>query len=145
MNTINIYTDGGSRNNPGNAAAGAVINEHKFKKYLGIKTNNEAEYEGVILALQELVKIYSKEELKNSEINFYLDSELVCKQINKQYKVKDEKLAPLFLQVHNLKANLPQIKFIHIRRELNKEADALVNQALDEAEQDPNICIPKDE
>ncbi len=139
MNTINIYTDGGSRNNPGHAAAGAVINEHSFKKYLGIKTNNEAEYEGVILALENLTKIYSKEELKKSEINFFLDSELVCKQINKQYKVKDEKLAPLFLKVHNLKANLAQIKFSHIRRELNKKADALVNQALDEIEKDKKL------
>ncbi len=133
MNKINVYTDGGSRNNPGHAAAGAVINNHKFKQYLGIKTNNEAEYEGVILALEKLTELYKLEELKNSEINLYLDSELVCKQLNREYKVKDENLGKLFIKIHNLKANLPNINFFHIRRELNKEADKLVNEALDEA------------
>jgi len=131
-NKINVFTDGGSRNNPGNAAVGVVINEHKFKKYIGIKTNNEAEYEGVILALQKLKELFAKTELDNSEIIFHLDSELVCKQINREYKVKDVKLQQLFLKVYNLKMDLANIKFKHIRRELNKEADALVNEALDE-------------
>jgi len=132
-NKINVFTDGGSRNNPGNAAVGVVINEHKFKKYIGIKTNNEAEYEGVILALQKLKELFAKTELDNSEIIFHLDSELVCKQINREYKVKDVKLQQLFLKVYNLKMDLANIKFKHIRRELNKEADALVNEALDES------------
>jgi len=134
MNKIKVFTDGGSRNNPGNAAVGVVINEHKFKKYIGIKTNNEAEYEGVILALQKLKEIFAKNELDNSEIVFHLDSELVCKQINRLYKVKDEKLQLLFLKVYNLKLDLKNIEFKHVRRELNKVADALVNEALDEKE-----------
>jgi len=134
MKKINIFTDGGSRNNPGNAAVGVVINEHKFKKYIGIKTNNEAEYEGVILALTKLKELFSKTELENSEIVLHLDSELVCKQINREYKVKDLKLQQLFLKVYNLKLELGNIKFKHIRRELNKLADTLVNEALDEKE-----------
>jgi ribonuclease HI len=134
MKKINIFTDGGSRNNPGNAAVGVVINEHKFKKYIGVKTNNEAEYEGVILALTKLKELFSKTELANSEIILHLDSELVCKQINREYKVKDSKLQQLFLKVYNLKLELDNIKFKHIRRELNKLADTLVNEALDEKE-----------
>jgi ribonuclease HI len=134
MNKINIFTDGGSRNNPGNAAIGVVINQHKFKKYIGIKTNNEAEYEAVILALQKLKELFSLEELANSEITVHLDSELVCKQVNMQYKVKNEKLQQLFLKVYNLKVDILNIEFKHIRRELNKVADALVNEALDEYE-----------
>ncbi len=134
MKKINIFTDGGSRNNPGNAAVGVVINEFKFKQYIGIKTNNEAEYEGVILALQKLKELFTKEELDNSDIVFHLDSELVCKQINRLFKVKDEKMQALFLKVYNLKMDLKNVEFKHIRRELNKVADALVNEALDEKE-----------
>lgn len=134
MNKINVFTDGGSRNNPGHAAVGVVINDLKFKKYIGIRTNNEAEYEGVILALEKLKENWSLEELNNSEIVFNLDSELVCKQINREYKIKDMKLSKLFLKIYNLKADLENIRFQHVRREYNKEADKLVNEALDEYE-----------
>lgn len=134
MNKINVFTDGGSRNNPGHAAVGVVINDLKFKKYIGIRTNNEAEYEGVILALEKLKENWSLEELNNSEIVFNLDSELVCKQINREYKIKDMKLSKLFLKIYNLKMDLENIKFQHVRREYNKEADKLVNEALDEYE-----------
>ena len=134
MNKISIFTDGGSRNSPGQAAVGVVINEHKFKKRIGIRTNNEAEYEAVIFALEKLKELFNLDELENSEIIFYLDSELVCRQINREYKIKDGKLALLFMKVYNLMVNLPNVKFKHIRRELNKEADKLVNEALDEIE-----------
>jgi len=134
MNKINVFTDGGSRNNPGHAAVGVVINDLKFKKYIGIRTNNEAEYEGVILALEKLKENWSLEELNNSEIVFNLDSELVCKQINREYKIKDMKLSKLFLKIYKLKMDLENIKFQHVRREYNKEADRLVNEALDEYE-----------
>ncbi|MDD3156159.1 MAG: ribonuclease HI family protein [Candidatus Pacebacteria bacterium] len=134
MNIINVYTDGGSRNNPGNAGVGVVINDLKFKKYIGIKTNNEAEYEAVIFALEKLKENFELEELNNSKIIFHLDSELVCKQINREYKIKDEKLGKLFLKIYNLKFDLANIEFVHVRREFNKEADKLVNEALDEYE-----------
>jgi len=74
------------------------------------------------------------EELNNSEIVFNLDSELVCKQINREYKIKDMKLSKLFLKIYKLKMDLENIKFQHVRREYNKEADRLVNEALDEYE-----------
>lgn len=131
-NKINVFTDGGSRNNPGQAAVGVVIDNHKFKKSIGIRTNNEAEYEAVILALEKLKELFTLDKLNNSEIDFHLDSELVCKQINREYKIKDDKLSKLFLKVYNLKIDLLNIKFKHIRRENNKEADKLVNEALDE-------------
>jgi ribonuclease HI len=134
-NKINVFTDGGSRNNPGQAAVGVVIDNHKFKKSIGIRTNNEAEYEAVILALEKLKELFTLEELNNFEIDFHLDSELVCKQINREYKIKDDKLSKLFLKVYNLKIDLLNIKFKHIRRENNKEADKLVNEALDELEE----------
>ncbi len=134
MDKIDVYTDGGSRNNPGNAGVGVVINDLKFKKYIGIRTNNEAEYEAVIFALEKLKDNFTLEELNNSKIVFHLDSELVCKQINREYKIKDEKLGKLFLKIYNLKLDLNNIEFVHVRREFNKEADKLVNEALDEYE-----------
>lgn len=132
MDNINIYSDGGSRNNPGHAAIGVVINDHEFKKYIGIKTNNEAEYEAVLLALIELPKLFSISKLKESNINFFLDSELVCNQLNGTYKVKDLKLQSLFLKIWNIRQTLPKITFKHILRDKNKRADRLVNEALDE-------------
>lgn len=136
-NIIKIFTDGGSRNNPGQSAVGVVINEHKFKETIGIRTNNEAEYEAVILALEKIKELFSQDEIDKSEINFYLDSELVCKQIKREYKVKDEKLSKLFLKAYNLMIDIPNIKFHHILRDKNKEADRLVNEALDELEKRP--------
>lgn len=134
---IKIFTDGGSRNNPGQAAVGVVINEHKFKETIGIRTNNEAEYEAVILALKKVKELFSQAEINKSEINCYLDSELVCKQIKREYKIKDLKLSKLFLKVYNLMIDIPNIKFHHILRDKNQEADRLVNEALDELEKRP--------
>jgi len=133
-NVINIFTDGGSRNNPGQAAIGVVIGDKKFKQTIGIRTNNEAEYEAVIFALEKLKELYTKEELNEYIINFYLDSELVCRQIKREYKIKDLKLSKLFLKVYNIIINMSNITFNHVRRDKNKEADKLVNEALDELE-----------
>lgn len=127
---LTIYTDGASRGNPGPAAAGAVLYNGQNKKcecgkYIGIATNNEAEYQAIILALQK-AKI-----LKARQINFFLDSELAVKQLNHQYKVKDEKIIPLFIKIWNLIIDFDKISFSHIPREKNKEADKLANKILD--------------
>ena len=128
---LKIYTDGGSRNNPGPAAIGIVIKDdkgtvlEKISKYLGVKTNNQAEYWGVIEALKNAKKFQPQ------VINFYLDSQLVVEQLNKKFKVKDKELAPLFVQVWNLTLNFKKVKFNYLPREQNKEADFLVNQCLD--------------
>lgn len=128
---IIIYTDGGSRGNPGPAAIGVIINNKGYSKFLGEKTNNEAEYEAVIFALKKAKQLFGKKNLKEAEIIVNMDSELIVNQLNHQYKIEGEKIAPLFLKVWNLLLDFGHVKFQHIPREQNKEADRLVNAALD--------------
>ncbi|HOK00442.1 MAG TPA: ribonuclease HI family protein [Candidatus Pacearchaeota archaeon] len=139
MRKISIYTDGGSRGNPGKAAIGVVfVNEKnqiikKYSDYLGDNfTNNEAEYKAVIFALKKFKALFSKELAKNTEVTIFSDSELLVKQLNGEYKILDEKIQPLFLEVWNLKLDFKSVKFKLIKREKNKEADRLVNEALDQ-------------
>ena len=133
---IIIHTDGGSRGNPGPAACAFVAEVNgkqlfKGSKYLGQQTNNHAEYQGVILALEWLSNKpfnYSTIQL----ITFFLDSELVVKQLNGLYKVKDENLRNFFFEVLSLRKKVnSEIIFKHIPREKNKIADLLVNEELD--------------
>lgn len=125
-----IHTDGGARGNPGPAGIGAVL-EHdgqkiELKKYIGEGTNNQAEYKAVLMALEKAV------ELEVQEVDLYLDSELVQKQLNREYKIKDAELGKIFIKVWNLCQKFKKIKFIHVPRSENKEADRLVNEVLDE-------------
>lgn len=132
-----IYTDGGSRGNPGPAAIGVVIvGENgaaikKYSEYLGEKTNNEAEYEAVIFALKKAKALFGKKKIKDMEIELRSDSELIVKQLNHQYKIEEEKLQPLFIKIWNMLIDFGSVKFEYISREQNKEADRLVNEALD--------------
>lgn len=133
---IIIHTDGGSRGNPGPAACAFVAEENgveifKSSKFLGNTTNNVAEYSGVILALEWLVN-KSPSVFNRSSVTFFLDSELVVKQINAIYKVKDQNLKNLFLEALSLMEKFGgSINFKHVPREQNKIADLLVNQELD--------------
>lgn len=134
MPQIVIYTDGGARNNPGPAGVGVVIvdgaKKIKLKKYVGEKTNNWAEYEAVILALAEA----KKRGLAKREIEVRMDSELIQRQLTDEYQVKEETLWPQYMKVHNLLvAHFPNIRFVHVPREENAEADCLVNEAIDAA------------
>ncbi|MCX6792424.1 MAG: ribonuclease HI family protein [Candidatus Falkowbacteria bacterium] len=128
-----IYSDGGARGNPGPAAIGAVIKDEannlvqEISKTIGETTNNQAEYQAILAGL-EAVK-----NLGGEEVDCFLDSELVVKQLRHEYKVKNKDLAPLFVKVHNLSLQFKKISFTHVRREQNKEADCLVNKALDNA------------
>ncbi len=138
MKKIIIYTDGGSRGNPGPAAVGVVFCNEKNQiikqcsEYLGDNfTNNEAEYRAVIFALKKFKVLFSKELAKNSEVEIKSDSELLVRQLNSEYKVLDSKIQPLFLEVWNLKFDFKIIKFKLIKRERNKEADRLANESLD--------------
>lgn len=138
MRKIIIYTDGGSRGNPGPAAAGIVFYNEKgqaFKKYsqyLGdYLTNNEAEYGAVIFALKKFKQLFGKKVAKVSEIGMKSDSELLVKQLNGKYKITDSKIQTLFIQVWNLRLDFKKIKFAFVSRGKNKEADLLVNEALD--------------
>ncbi len=133
---VRIYTDGGSRGNPGPAAAGAVIyaleDEVEGKvlaevmKFLGEDTNNQAEYTAIVIALEKAAELGVK------RVELRLDSELATKQLNGEYKVKDHEIAKRFLEVKNLMHQFERVTFTHVRREQNKEADALVNKCLDE-------------
>lgn len=129
-----IHTDGGSRGNPGPAGIGAVLADEKGKavkeisEYIGQATNNQAEYLAVVRALEEAKKLGAE------ELDFFLDSELVVKQLNREYKVKDKGLAPLFIKAYNACFGFKKVVFKHVFREKNTEADKLVNEALDKEE-----------
>ncbi len=128
---IKIFTDGGARGNPGPAGIGFVIQDaigkiiFEFGKYIGETTNNQAEYKALLMALEKAL------ELKLENVNCYLDSELVVKQLKGEYKVKDKDLGILFVKIWNLSQKFKSISYTHILREKNKRADWLVNEALD--------------
>jgi len=136
-----IHTDGGSRGNPGEAAIGVVIEESaaggggtlkkEYGEYIGRATNNEAEYQAVIFGLKKLKQLVGKETAFSSKIEILVDSELLERQINGHYKIEDANIQPLFLELWNLKIDFSDIKFKHIPREKNHEADKMVNAALD--------------
>ena len=122
------FVDGGARGNPGPAGAGAVLTGEKpftVSEYLGETTNNVAEYTALVLLLRKAL------ELGYDELEVFADSELMVRQINGQYKVKDAKLRELFFQATEYIARLKKFSLTHIPREKNKEADHLVNEAID--------------
>jgi len=125
------FTDGGARGNPGPAATGIVIKDENghtvdaYGEYLGEQTNNFAEYTALISALKRA------KELGATEVECALDSELVTKQMLGQYKVKEPGLQKLFIQAYNAATQFKKIKYRHIMREKNKEADKWVNDTLD--------------
>jgi len=129
---LTIYIDGAARGNPGPAGAGAVIKVgnqvHHYKKYLGKTTNNRAEYQALILALEKVRELIDNLEIK--KIVCYSDSQLLVRQMRREYKVKDKELGKLFVQAWNLSQSLPKIEYRHIPREKNKDADKLANQAI---------------
>lgn len=137
MNSIQIFTDGGSRGNPGPAASAFYVFHnakvvHKDSKYLGVTTNNVAEYEAVLLALGWLKENFRKMEISKTE--FVLDSELVVKQINGLYKVKDVNMRFRHEKVKNIISEIPcEFIFKSVPRDRNKDADGLVNETLDKA------------
>lgn len=134
---IQVYCDGGARGNPGPAASAYLVIKNgevlmKKGEFLGKATNNVAEYTAVVNALSYLSKNLSSVS-NESEIRFYLDSELVVRQLTGIYKVKDVNLSKLFLEVKNLEKKLnKKIIYKHVRRSENSEADFLVNTTLDE-------------
>jgi ribonuclease HI len=134
---IVVYTDGGARGNPGPAAIGVVIKDergHTIKSYgeaIGDTTNNEAEYRAVVFALQKTKALLGKEKIKNVALEVNMDSELVVRQLNGEYKIEEERLFPFFIKIWNLRTDFGEVSFRHIPREKNKEADRLVNEALD--------------
>lgn len=126
-----IYTDGAARGNPGPASIGAIIKDEtgnvmaRLSRRIGITTNNQAEYRAVITALEKAVSLGAKYVILKS------DSELVVKQINGRYKIKNAALRPLYQEVVKLTGSLESFTISYIPRAQNAEADALANKALD--------------
>lgn len=133
---LSIFCDGGARGNPGPAAIGFVVFQnnkivHKFSKRIGETTNNVAEYQAVIAALEWLSKNYPIIQSSNQLINFYLDSQLIVNQLNGNFKIKNSNLQKLIVRAKNLERKISgEISYSYVSRRKNKIADALVNQAL---------------
>lgn len=128
MKKATIHSDGASSGNPGAAGIGGVIklegNTHEFSRYIGITTNNVAEYTALIEAVEKAI------ELGAEEAEVFVDSELVERQINGIYKVRHENIKPLFEKAMALLKSLRRFSVKHIPRELNAEADALSKEAV---------------
>ena len=128
---LTIFTDGASRNNPGEAGAGVLIIRDdepiaELARYLGTTTNNIAEYTAAIMGMEHAVKLGA------SSVRLFADSELLVKQLNGQYKVKNEGLKPLYRKIKELIAKIGTVEVQYIPRAQNKGADALANKAIDE-------------
>ena len=128
---LTIYTDGASRGNPGEAGAGVLIKQddevlERIFRYLGTTTNNVAEYNAALLGLERAL------DLGASRVTLLADSELLVKQINGEYRVKNNGLLPLFTRAKELIAKIGSVAVYYIPRAENKEADALANKAIDE-------------
>lgn len=129
---LTIRTDGGSRGNPGPAGIGVVIENAETQeviethaKFLGKTTNNQAEYKAVILGLERAVILGAK------EVEVVADSELLIKQARGEYRVKNPDLQIRFGELKAFERQLPRVSYRHVRREFNKAADALANEAMD--------------
>lgn len=127
-----IYTDGGARGNPGPAALGVVIGDKEYSEYLGEMTNNKAEYLALVFALKKAKALLGSKKASEAELEVRMDSELIVRQLNGIYKIKEPDLQPLFIEVWNLRLDFKKVTFHHIPREENKRADRLVNQELDQ-------------
>lgn len=133
--TLTVFTDGGSRGNPGKSAYGFVITDERGEeirrqgKFLGTQTNNYAEYMGIIEAL----RFIKNENLRPTHIQFFMDSLLAVNQLNNQWKIKNEGIRSLYFTAKELERELEvPITYSHVPRTQNKIADSIVNQTLDE-------------
>lgn len=132
-----IHADGGSRGNPGPAGAGAMIRDERgnsvasVSQFLGIRTNNFAEYEAVILAFETLAKLVGAAKTGATEVIVKMDSELVVKQMKGVYKVKHPTMREQHARLTTLAAIFKSVSFTHVPRAENSDADALANEAMD--------------
>jgi ribonuclease HI len=132
MKVLRLYTDGGSRGNPGPAGLGMVIEDDRGMRlwgghrYVGKATNNQAEYLALIDGLRKVA------EWKPDALEVYMDSELVVKQVSGRYRVRSADLQPLHRQVVGLLRGFSRVNVSHVPRERNRGADALANRAMDE-------------
>ncbi|MCF8034478.1 MAG: ribonuclease HI family protein [Desulfarculaceae bacterium] len=129
--SLTLQADGGSRGNPGPAGAGAVLYDSQgqevagLSRYLGVATNNEAEYQGLIMGLEEARRLGA------GELSIKLDSELIVRQLEGRYRVKAPGLKPLYAKVKGLLQSFAKVSILHVPRAQNARADQLANQAMD--------------
>lgn len=141
MKKLTLYTDGASRGNPGDAGIGIVIIDEEgnvvkeISDYIGQTTNNIAEYKALIAGLKEAL------EMECEEVNVFTDSELMVKQIQGEYQVKNEGLKPLYKEVFELIKEFKKFSICHVRREMNKRADELANEGIDLAISEDEIEV----
>ncbi|MFA6407921.1 MAG: reverse transcriptase-like protein [Candidatus Paceibacterota bacterium] len=132
-----IHADGGSRGNPGPAGSGAMIRDHlgnsvaSVSQFLGTRTNNFAEYEAVIIALETLAKLIGVENVGTTDVAVKMDSELVVKQMKGIYKVKHPTMKEQYARLMHAVADFKNVSFTHVPRAENSDADALANAAMD--------------
>ena len=130
-----ISTDGGSRGNPGPSAIGYVVGDKGYGEYIGHTTNNVAEYKAISAALRKARALLGKTKAKQTDVEVRMDSQLACRQLSGIYRIENVTLQPLFFEIWNLRFDFKSVIFIHIPRENNIKADAMVNKTLDEHEQ----------
>jgi len=132
-----IHADGGARGNPGPSGAGAVVRDEfgslvaTVSKFLGHQTNNFAEYEAVILAFEEVLKLVPVSLRSKTSVTIKMDSMLVVKQMQGEWKVKHPNMKPQHARLRTLEEQFGTVTFVHVYREENKDADALANAAMD--------------
>jgi len=130
--SLTLHSDGGSRGNPGPAGAGAVLYDDQgqevaaLSRYLGRTTNNEAEYQALLLGLNEAKRLGA------ARLTVKMDSELIVRQLEGKYRVKAPGLKPMYDQAKRLLQGFASVTILHVRREFNKRADELANQAMDQ-------------
>lgn len=132
---ITAFIDGGARGNPGRAAIGVVLeydsSKKKYGERIGEATNNVAEYTALVFSLKKIKQLFGKEKAKELKIEIKSDSELLVKQMNGIYKIEEPALRDLFVDIWNLRLDFKNVSFAHVPREKNREADGMVNYALD--------------
>lgn len=131
-----LFADGGSRGNPGPAGSGAIIRDEAghtvatVSEFLGVATNNVAEYTAVLRGLEALADLLG-EKSREAEVAIYMDSMLVVKQMSGEWKLKNAGLRPLAARVHEVAHRFKSVSFAHVYRDKNADADRLANEAMD--------------
>jgi len=134
-NKVTVSIDGGARGNPGPAAIGVVLEydgtKKRYGEAIGKATNNVAEYTALVFALKKIKALFGKEKARELTVEVHSDSELLVRQMTGIYKIEEPSLRELFVDIWNLRLDYKSVTFTHVPREKNKEADRLVNEALD--------------
>ena len=135
MERLVMYTDGGSRGNPGPSALGVFLKtlDVRYGEYLGRATNNEAEYRAILSGMRKTRTMIGDVRAKNTQLECRMDSELAMRQLTGRYRVKHPNLRKFFDEIQREGMLFGGVRFVHVPREENKEADREVNRALDEA------------